>query len=942
MFHRCLSLVVAISALPFTAAAQTPQPCDPPAPPIVARTRNIFDAEREIDLGDAIAEHIQKDFRIIDDPAVTGHLTRMGERLARHLPPTGLHYRFFLMDIPDANAYSMPGGRVYVSRKLVALAQSDAELAGVIAHELGHAVARHSAETMTRQLREILGVSEVKDRKDVFEKYHQLIENVARNPKALRAEDRHGEEDQLVADRIGVFATAKAGYDPEAGARFFDRIADTKGKTGGFFSDMFGKTSPNSRRLREMIKAVAALPDGCADTVAAASDDEFKRWQTAVLAYSGGVQSEALHAVRTKTVLEPPLRGEVRHLRFSHDGRYVLAQDDAGITVLTREPFAIAFRIDAPEAHEAQFTPDSAALVFWTPELRVERWSLAEKKLASAKELFIRSAPLQSLLSPDASVLAVYDAEFDLTLYDVESGAAIFEKREFHLPDPFKVLFLRLITAALEERDLDDLEVDWVNMGFSPDARLFAAGGRGLRVTALGVGNATNAIAYDVRQKSQVQLKGDLKKYIAGGFAFLGPDKIVAAHPEERAKSGVVAFPSGELSRPLDLTPAGFSPATAGDYLLIRPISGYPVGVMDVGANKVFKASKEPALDVYRDVFVAERRNGELGLFGVEKNDLKVSLALPRNPLGRLRAVTVSPDFKWLAASERSRGGVWNLETGERVFHVRGFRGAHFADGILYADFPEQGDQARMIARLDLAKKAADSGPKLEEHGMRQIDQYVVHTKPNKKDESLRENVTLEVRDSRTLSLLWSKQFAKEAPSVWLAPSSGTVVAAWPVASKHAKGEIKADPKLSQRLTAMREKDGDYFIQVFDAREGRPLGSLLIETGKGSFRADRIMAAGDFVVVADTQNRVLVYSLATGAQVGRVFGDRVALSPSGSLMAVENERGRLTVYDTASVAERDSFTFTHAVAMLRFRADGRTLFVLTQNQEAFVLEMQGN
>ena len=57
----------------------------------------------------------------------------------------------------------------------------------------------------------------------------------------------------------------------------------------------------------------------------------------------------------------------------------------------------------------------------------------------------------------------------------------------------------------------------------------------------------------------------------------------------------------------------------------------------------------------------------------------------------------------------------------------------------------------------------------------------------------------------------------------------------------------------------MKEKEGDYLVQVLDARNGNELGKLLIETGKGSFRLSSVMAAGDWVVVADTRNRVLVY-----------------------------------------------------------------------------------
>ena len=184
---------------------------------------------------------------------------------------------------------------------------------------------------MTRRMKEVLGVTQVADRKDIFEKYNQLMENAARKPNAFRQSDNHEGKEQIEADQIGLFALTAAGYDPQAHARLFDRFAETKGKTGGFFSDLFGVTKPEAKRLREMIKGLAALPPGCVETRAAKQNEEYQRWQSAVVSYTGLGRKEALHGVIAKTMLEPPLRGEITHLRFSPDGKYVLAQDDAGI-----------------------------------------------------------------------------------------------------------------------------------------------------------------------------------------------------------------------------------------------------------------------------------------------------------------------------------------------------------------------------------------------------------------------------------------------------------------------------------------------------------------------------------------------------------------------------------------------------------------------------------
>src|SRR5262249_266467 len=253
------------------------------------------------------AEHIQRNIHVIDDEDVTANLIRIGQRIVRHLPATNLRFQFLLVDLPDPNAFVLPGGRVYISRKLVTLAHTEDEVAGVIGHEIGHLLARQQSIRMSRLMREVLGVTEVKDRKDIFEKYNQLMENAARKPKAFaRGESR--EDDQVVADQIGLFAAAAAGYDPAANAQFFDRITENKGKTGSFFSDLFGTTRPEARRVREMIKLVGTLPPSCVETRESTSAETFKQWQASVINYTGLGRREALHSVVKKVTLDPPLR----------------------------------------------------------------------------------------------------------------------------------------------------------------------------------------------------------------------------------------------------------------------------------------------------------------------------------------------------------------------------------------------------------------------------------------------------------------------------------------------------------------------------------------------------------------------------------------------------------------------------------------------------------
>jgi hypothetical protein len=554
--------------------------------------------------------------------------------------------------------------------------------------------------------------------------------------------------------------------------------------------------------------------------------------------------------------------------------------------------------------------------------------------------MFVRDGCLQTALSADGRALACVEGDFALTLFDVASGAQLLQKKSFYKPDFFDLFRLQL-RALMSDEFSDDLAFDFVSMSFSPDARYFAAGQRNsqLMITG-GFVTESNAVAFDLSTSANVPLKGLLKKLVSGQFAFVAPDRLLGVHPEDFRKSALVNFPSGEVVEQFPLQ-GDLSAVTRGNYVMIRPLSKYRAGLFDLATKRGVIGFNKDALDVYENVFASEQLNGELGLYTVDKNEQVAKLALPRNDLGILRASAVSADLKWLAVSERSRGAVWDLTSGERKYHVYGFRSAHFADdGSLYADIPKSANAERNVKRLVLATGGAFDGVRTQEKGdywASQQGAFLLSMKAG--DEKGEGRRVLAVRDARTGAPLWTQNFEAEAPRIWANPDEGTLVFGWSVSTTAAKEEIKNDPALKQRFAQLREKEGDYLLQVLDARRGAVLSKLLIETGKGSFRIRSVLAAGESVVISDTQNRVLVYALATGEQTGKVFGSRPAVAKATNLLSVENERGQLTLYDLKTMSKRDNLVFASPVSFARFSADGRRLFVLTANQTAYLLNL---
>jgi hypothetical protein len=392
---------------------------------------NIFSDQQEVDLGDAIAEHIQHNFRVTSDPELTAYLQRVGGRLLKHLPPQHFNFRYHLVDLSDPNAFSIAGGRVYISNKIVALAHNEDELASVLAHEFGHIVTHQTAIQVTRQMKAVLGVAEVADRRDVFQKYHLLIENRRRKQVSYGKGRKRSEEEQGVADRVALNALARAGYSPQAFVEIFGRTTGSEGKTGSWFSDLFGTTAPEARRLREMIKAMGTLAENCVERSPAGSLQDFKKWQAAVVNYSGWEHQEALHEVLAKVRLQPQLQSTIRNLKFSPDGKYILAQDDATIFVLSREPLQPLFKIEAPDTAPALFTPDSKAVTVNSHHLRVETWDIAGAKRTSVNEVPVPKGCLQTTLASDGKTLACLGRNHDLMLLDVGSAARSIGLRVF-------------------------------------------------------------------------------------------------------------------------------------------------------------------------------------------------------------------------------------------------------------------------------------------------------------------------------------------------------------------------------------------------------------------------------------------------------------------------------------------------------------------------------
>lgn len=163
--------------------------------------------EQEIQLGRANDPKIRAQFGVHKDENLQAYVQRVGERVAAKSHRPDLIYRFAVLDSPDVNAFALPGGYIYITRGLMAYLNSEAELAAVLGHEVGHVTARHSVRQYSAATAGQI-VASVFLRTQAAQSLFNVIGNALLSG--------YGRDQELEADRLGAVYLARTGYDPNA------------------------------------------------------------------------------------------------------------------------------------------------------------------------------------------------------------------------------------------------------------------------------------------------------------------------------------------------------------------------------------------------------------------------------------------------------------------------------------------------------------------------------------------------------------------------------------------------------------------------------------------------------------------------------------------------------------------------------------------------------
>ncbi len=226
------------------------------------RELSLVSAEREVEIGREGHQAILAEYGLYDDAALAAHVDSIGQSLARvsHLP--GLKWTFSVLDDPVVNAFATPGGYVYITRGILAHLNSEAQLAGVLGHEIGHITARHSAQRLTQQQLAGVGLTLAAALSEEFRRYSDAAQT-ALGLMVLK----YGRDDENEADELGVGYTAKAGYEPReipATYTMLKRVGERAGQRLPAFLSTHPDPGDREARTRSLAAAAAAGKSGLA------------------------------------------------------------------------------------------------------------------------------------------------------------------------------------------------------------------------------------------------------------------------------------------------------------------------------------------------------------------------------------------------------------------------------------------------------------------------------------------------------------------------------------------------------------------------------------------------------------------------------------------------------------------------------------------------------
>jgi beta-barrel assembly-enhancing protease len=222
----------------------------------VGKGVNFYSLEKEIAIGKQLAQEVERQAKIVDDPVVAEYVNRLGQNLVRN-SDAKVPFTIKVLDSEEVNAFALPGGFFFVNSGLILKADNEAELAGVMAHEIAHVAARHGTRQATRgQIAQIAMIAA-----SIAIPYGWTGYAIRQGaglviPMGFLSFSRTFESE---ADMLGVEYMYKTGYDPVAFVDFFEKIQSLERKKPGTMAKVFSTHPMTDDRIKAAQKNIATI-----------------------------------------------------------------------------------------------------------------------------------------------------------------------------------------------------------------------------------------------------------------------------------------------------------------------------------------------------------------------------------------------------------------------------------------------------------------------------------------------------------------------------------------------------------------------------------------------------------------------------------------------------------------------------------------------------------
>lgn len=208
---------------------------------------NFYSLEKEIALGKQLAQEVERQAKIVDDPVIGEYVSRVGQNLVRN-SDAKVPFTIKVLDTEEVNAFALPGGFFFVNTGLILKAESEAELAAVMAHEIAHVAARHGTKQATRGELAQIGMIAA----SIVVPYSMLGYGALQGASILIPVGflKFSRSMEREADYLGLQYLYKTGYDPTAFVDFFEKLQSMEKKKPGTVAKVFSTHPMNEDRIK--------------------------------------------------------------------------------------------------------------------------------------------------------------------------------------------------------------------------------------------------------------------------------------------------------------------------------------------------------------------------------------------------------------------------------------------------------------------------------------------------------------------------------------------------------------------------------------------------------------------------------------------------------------------------------------------------------------------